>query len=234
MKAKKHIKVASLNLWRFNEWERRLPLIVETIRRINPDIVLLQEVQRDISKDERNQLEILNSNLKFPYTQFSLADIKTTRKGSPLPYPVEHGLGILSKFQFSTQVFNLAKSNGDKEQRILQINKFPTLDNINIVNVHFSNTDEWAESHIRETLGELRADNYIIAGDFNIKDILRYENLFGEQLVASSSEHNYVSYPADGLSYDYILISKKFKFGDFECRDEPVSDHRMIVSNIEL
>ena len=124
MKEKRMIKIASLNLWRFNEWERRLPLIVESIKKVNPDIIFFQEMQTDISFDKRNQLDILNSFLKYPHQMFTLADIKTKRKGVPLSHPVDHGLGVLSKFEFSTDKIMLTKAEDDKEQRILQVNNF--------------------------------------------------------------------------------------------------------------
>lgn len=39
------LRVATWNLWwRFGPWEERLPLIVEELRRVDPDVVCLQEV----------------------------------------------------------------------------------------------------------------------------------------------------------------------------------------------
>ena len=40
-----HHRVLTWNLWwRYGPWERRLPAIVETVRRLDPDLVALQEV----------------------------------------------------------------------------------------------------------------------------------------------------------------------------------------------
>lgn len=42
------LRVATWNLWwRFGPWEQRLPLIVEELRRVDPDVVALQEVWQD-------------------------------------------------------------------------------------------------------------------------------------------------------------------------------------------
>jgi endonuclease/exonuclease/phosphatase family metal-dependent hydrolase len=50
------IKIVSLNLWRFNDWQKRLPAITTLIGELNPDVVLLQEVQTDPSFDKNNQI----------------------------------------------------------------------------------------------------------------------------------------------------------------------------------
>ena len=235
MKEKRMIKIASLNLWRFNEWERRLPLIVESIKKVNPDIIFFQEMQTDISFDKRNQLDILNSFLKYPHQMFTLADIKTKRKGVPLSHPVDHGLGVLSKFEFSTDKIMLTKAEDDKEQRILQVNNF-NIDgqNFNLANIHFSNSDKWAEAHFKETLDILKDKKTGIIGDFNIKDIKKYRELFEKVYISSADFKDYVSYPEDNLSYDYMLIPNDYIFDDFECIDANISDHRMIVAEISM
>lgn len=232
---KKTITIASLNLWRFNEWERRLPKIISTIQKLDPDIIFLQEVQKDISFDERNQIDILNDLLKYPHSLFSLADIKTTRKGVPLSNPVDHGLGVLSKFPFDSETILLAKSVGDKGQRILQINNFDIQgENFTFTNIHFSNSDEWAEAHFKEALNILKTKKTGIIGDFNIKNIKKYRGLYDDSYTSSSDIYDYISYPADSMSYDYMLIPKVYEFENFECRDEDVSDHRMIMATIEI
>ena len=46
------MRVMTWNLWwRFGPWEERLPAIVETVRRLDPDIALLQEVWIDEAAD---------------------------------------------------------------------------------------------------------------------------------------------------------------------------------------
>jgi endonuclease/exonuclease/phosphatase family metal-dependent hydrolase len=89
--------IASLNLWGYNTWEERLPRIIEAIKEISPDIVFFQEVQKNPLFSHINQLDQINEQLKFQYSFFAEACIKTTHKGNLLPYPVNHGLGVLSK-----------------------------------------------------------------------------------------------------------------------------------------
>jgi hypothetical protein len=51
--AGERIRILSWNLWwRFGPWEERLPAIVETVRRLDPDIACLQEVWIDLEGDD--------------------------------------------------------------------------------------------------------------------------------------------------------------------------------------
>ena len=231
----KVITIASLNLWNFNEWERRLPLIISTIQKANPDIIFFQEVQKDINFNMKNQLGILNESLKYPFSQFSLSGIKTKRKGVILPFPVDHGLGILSKFPFKSESISLTRSTEKSGNAILQIGNFE-IDNKKhcFTNVHFLNSDASAEENFKESLTILKDKDSTLIGDFNIKDIKKYKNLYIDKYTSSSDFTDYVSYPMDEVSYDYILLSNKYKFKNFECLDENISDHKMIVTTINL
>jgi endonuclease/exonuclease/phosphatase family metal-dependent hydrolase len=230
---KKPLTIVSLNLWRFHDWEKRFPAIVTLLKELNPDIILTQETQLDIVHNSRNQIEILNEALAYPHAHFALADVKTTRKGVPLPHPVDHGHGILSRFPFTPEIIKLTKAADDKEQRILLRCEVVLESRTQIVtNVHFSNSDAWAEAHFREAMPFLKQS--IVAGDFNIRDLSKYRDVYAESHRSSADEFNYVSYPEDGVSYDYVLIPKEYTFTSFECRAEYVSDHRMLISNISI
>jgi len=57
------VRIATWNLWgRYGPWAQRLPAIVETLRRVDADIVGLQEVWED---DERSQAAELAAALGF-------------------------------------------------------------------------------------------------------------------------------------------------------------------------
>ncbi|MGB8816182.1 MAG: endonuclease/exonuclease/phosphatase family protein [Minisyncoccia bacterium] len=227
----------SLNLWRFYDWEKRLPNIISIINEIKPDIIFTQETQLNISIDQRNQVEILNEFIKYPHTYFAQACVKTTRKGVPLPNPVDHGLGIFSKFPFKPEIIKLKQAVDDKEKRIV-VNCDMKIDgeDYTISGVHFSNSDAWSEAHFKETLEIYKKRNIkpILAGDFNIKNFGQYKTLYENSYRLSSDEFSYLSYPKDGVSYDYVMIPKQYEFIDFQCRDEYVSDHRMITTKIKL
>ena len=228
--------IASLNLWCFSEWDTRLPAIVKLLKEINPDILFTQETQRNIAIDPRNQIEIINAELGYPYHIFAPADIKTTRKDVTYKFPVEHGLGVLSKWPVITETIQLKKSEDDKEKRIILTCEID-MGGVKhlLANLHFSNSDMWAENHFKETLKILNQKNItpILVGDFNIYNIVKYKDLYDSQYISSSELYHYVSYPNDNASLDYILLPQQYEFEDFSCRSEYVSDHRMIVAKVK-
>ena len=232
----KSITVVSLNLWRFYDWEKRFPMIIKLLKEINPDIIFTQETQKNIDIDPRNQIEILNKELGYPYTSFSVADIKHIQKGVPLKFPVEHGLGTISRFPITTKIIPLKRVVDDKENRII-VENIVDIDGkkYKLTNLHFSNKDLLAENHFKETLEIFNKDTEnILIGDFNIFDIAKYKELYSKRYRASSDVYEYVSYPEKNSSLDYILLPNKYEFENFICRDEYVSDHRMIVTTIRL
>lgn len=234
---RKSITLVSLNLWRFYDWENRFPSIIKLLKEINPDIIFTQETQLDPAIDQGNQIKIINSELDFPHTNFTVADIKTVRKGVPLKYPVYHGLGIISRFPFETEIIPLTKAGDDKEKRIvlkcdMDIDgKIHTLSNL-----HFSNSDKWSEDHFRETISIFKERNIksLLAGDFNISNISKFKDLYAKDYISSSDFCDYISYPNDNVSYDYVLLPEKYEFEEFHCKEENVSDHKMIVAKIKL
>jgi endonuclease/exonuclease/phosphatase family metal-dependent hydrolase len=63
------VRIATWNIWaRYGPWEARLPAITETLRRIDADIVGLQEVWED---DTRNQASELAAELGYPSSVFA-------------------------------------------------------------------------------------------------------------------------------------------------------------------
>ncbi len=233
--SKNTLVIASLNLWGYNKWEERFPRIIETIKEASPDIIFFQEVQRNPLFSDLNQLEIINEQLAYPYSFFGEACIKKTHKGNILPYPVNHGLGILSKFPCTSEIIKLTQ--GVKEPRIILKNTLDTIfGTFTATNVHFENNDEWSEKHLVETLEMLKSVNpaSIIVGDFNIKHLEKYSRYYSEKYTASCDVVKYISYPEDNLSYDYVLLPKQYTYQKFDCLQKDISDHCMIVTHVEI
>ena len=115
----KPFSVATLNLHHFVSWEERFPKIIELFKNTNPDIIFTQETQSDSRFSTKNQVELLNTGLNYPYILFSVAEVRTHQKGETLPSPVEHGLGIISKYPIKeVKVHKLSQEKEDKEKRI--------------------------------------------------------------------------------------------------------------------
>ncbi len=62
------LKVVTWNIWwRYGQWQERQPLIIDTLKRLDPDIVCLQEVWQD---EEGAQADILADALGFSAAYF--------------------------------------------------------------------------------------------------------------------------------------------------------------------
>lgn len=67
------VRVASWNLWwRFGPWEARLPLIVDELRRVDADVVALQEVW---ITDEGSSSRHIASELGYGHVEAALAEM---------------------------------------------------------------------------------------------------------------------------------------------------------------
>ncbi len=165
----KPFSVATLNLHHFVSWEERFPKIIELFKNTNPDIIFTQETQSDSRFSTKNQVELLNTGLNYPYILFSVAEVRTHQKGETLPSPVEHGLGIISKYPIKeVKVHKLSQEKEDKEKRIAVTYTLSIEgEEFSITNVHFANKDDWAYLQLQEVIGFTKPETSII-GDFNI------------------------------------------------------------------
>jgi endonuclease/exonuclease/phosphatase family metal-dependent hydrolase len=231
----KPISLASLNLHHFENWKERFPKILELITITSPDIIFTQETQRNPQFDTRNQIEILNETLQYSYSLFSQAEIRTKQKGKDLPFPVEHGLGVMSKYPIKEVVVHtLEREVDDKEKRIAVTYTFSiNAEDFTVTNIHFANKDNWALSQFKQVLQLVKGVGHII-GDFNIHgyNFEKYTELYGKDYVSSYDYKKYISFPTEQTTFDYALISAPHIIRNVTCRDEEVSDHRMLVVEI--
>lgn len=231
----KSFSVATLNLHHFTSWEERFPKIVELFKDTNPDIIFTQETQLDRRFSENNQVDLLNTKLDYPYTLFSVAEVRTHQKGKELSVPVEHGLGILSKYPIKeVEVHKLSQEKEDKEKRIAVTYTVSIEgEDFSITNIHFANKDNLAYLHLQEVIEFTKPQTSII-GDFNIHafNLEKYRDLYNPQWVSSYDYLKYISFPSEAATFDYALVSRFFSVEDVSCREENVSDHKMLVVTI--
>lgn len=233
------VKILNLNLWNYNHFGDRKPKILNFIRKNNPEIVAFQEVRDDtgFNKKGDNQAKQLNKELKFPYYAF----YPTTNKQKERPekyknYCIE-GTAVLSKYPILK--FEGIKLKKQKEDRYNCGNlyvKIKAKKIIDLIVVHFSNSDLFSLLHLIETLKWVSGKKIkpIILGDFNMRHSEWLHDLIEGDYTSSLKYKKYLSYPPDKWTLDYILIPKKFKFKSFECSEEELSDHRALIAEISL
>lgn len=234
------LKILNLNLWNYNNWEERRPKIIQTIKEHNPDVIVLQEVRDDLqfNKKGNNQLEQLNKELKYPYKEFYAVTDKQKERPEKYDHYCVEGTAILSKFPLSKiEKIKLRKHPDDRYtcgNLHVQINGKKKLD---LIAVHFSNSDLFSLLHLIETLSWIRKkkNTPIIVGDFNMWHTDWLNDLTDQDYISSMSYKKYVSYPQNNnWTLDYILIPKKFKFKSLECLKENISDHKALVTEVEV
>lgn len=233
----KKIKIMTLNIHNYYDFTLRKPRIIALIKKYKPDIVAFQEIRDDRTKNKEgmDQAKQLNDELNFEYFKFLCVNDKNKVKGLANIPPCYEGLAILSKFPFSSDEILLKRHKDDKYYRkVLVANIKIGIKIIPVWVVHFSNNDLFASLQAEETLMYAKSTQPIILGDFNIKYPLEIKKLAEKNNYISSSNYNYVSFPQDNCSYDYIFIPNIFSFLSFECIMNEISDHKALFAKINL
>lgn len=234
------LKILNLNIWNYTNFQERKPKIINFIKKNNPDVIVLQEVRDDIQFNKKgdNQAKQLNKELNYPeYAFYPVADKQKERPEKYKNYCIE-GTAILSKFPIvKTEKIKLKKHPEDRYSSgnlYVQIKTERKV--VDILGVHFSNSDLFSLLHLIETLKWInnRKIKPIIVGDFNMWHNDWLNDLTEENYTSSMKFKEYISYPLRKWTLDYILIPKNFKFKSFECVEEELSDHRALTAEINI
>ena len=233
------IKIFNLNLWNYTNWKERELKILEIIKKQNPDVITLQEVRDDIqfNKKRDNQAKQLNRELNYPYYAFyPVTDKQKERPEKYKNYCID-GTAVLSKFPIlKVERKKLQKHKQDRYTCGNLYAKIKAEKIIDLIVVHFSNSNYFSLLHLLETLKDVkkRGIKPIIIGDFNIIDSYVLHELTENEFYSSLKFKKYISYPTKNETLDYVLIPKKFKFRSFECLTVNLSDHRALVVKIKI
>lgn len=230
------IKLLTLNLWGYNDWNSRLKNITHFINQTDADVVALQEVQQDSSFSKIPQSESLAKQSKYKYGVF----VPTCKKPSLSKRGVfaDHGLAILSKFEIkNVHLLLLEKQIPEHEQcgaLYVQI-KFG-IHEVAICNVHFHNTDTTSILHLKEVQNyfDQRQLKPIIIGDFNIYNLNKYRNLLLNYDL-STDYVDYTSFIKDGGTLDYVTVpSEEYSISGVGTSKSYVSDHKAVWARLSI
>ena len=222
------MKLTSLNLAGYKNWSERESNIVSYLDETDPDVVFFQEVRFDSKYSSFTQSKYINTRLQTPY-QYSQACVSRYYMQSD-GVESREGLAVLSKYPIvDSEVIVLTKQPDDKHARIIQ--KVDILLNDRIVtftNVHFSN-NQYSIEQLAETLQILKnaGTTSVVLGDFNIFDINTVSDLYSSDYKASTDYSQYVSFPSENVTLDYVLIPRDYTFSALSVK-ENLSDHNAI------
>lgn len=228
------MKLTTLNLQGFTDWQQRKPEIVDYLKTTDPDVILFQEVVFLPDISAFNQVQLLNQELGYPYEHSAVTRLQPSMEYTTF----REGLSVLSKYPVTkTDTVVLKKEFDDEHHRIIQLidilkDDAPVL----LANVHFSLTDEtdFATAHLQETLDIIKNKNEerIIAGDFNIDHLEQLAYIWDERYEAST-KIPYISYPTMNKRNDYVLVPKQFVFAKLSTSGDTLSDHRAVTVEID-
>jgi endonuclease/exonuclease/phosphatase family metal-dependent hydrolase len=229
------MRLTTLNLYGFTDWEQRKPEIIDYLKATNPDVIFFQEVVFLPDLSPFNQVQILNQELGYQYEHSAI----TRLQDSPHYDAYREGLAMLSKYPVTkSNTVVLKQEEGDEHNRILQLVDILMGDQtIKLANVHFSLTDDvdFATAHLMETLEIMNGHNEkrIIAGDFNMDHLEDLEHIYKDNYEAST-KIPYISYPTMNKRNDYVLVPKPFTIKNLSLSSDKLSDHTAVTVDIDL
>jgi len=229
------MKITSLNLQEFKDWESRQPIIIDYLQTESPDIILFQEVVFLPDTSPYNQAQVLNETLGYPVEQSAVTRLQPSHAHETY----REGLAALSRYPVvKSDTIILKQASGDEHNRIIQLLDIDIDGSIlKIANIHFSITDitDFATAHLEETLEILksRGEKRIIAGDFNLSFLEDSFELWGDE-YRSSTDQPYVTFPRLDKRVDYFLIPKEYSFISISTSGDGLSDHRALTADIKV
>ena len=228
------MKITTLNLQGFVDWQQRKPEIVAYLKETDPDVILFQEVVFIPDISPFNQVQLLNQELQYPYEHSAVTRLQPSHEYRTF----REGLGMLSKHPVTkTDTVVLKKEFDDEHNRIIQMIDM-VVDGavVQLANVHFSLTDDvdFATAHLKETLEIIsdKDEKRIIAGDFNIDHLETLSDMWSDKYEASTKTP-YVSFPKMNKRNDYILVPKPVTLGEVTTSGDTLSDHRAVTATID-
>ena len=243
----KELKILTLNIWRYFDWEKRKDLVINLLKEQNADVVFLQEACYDdrLKNKYENQVDEVNRKLKYPYFVFTKeADMKKLLNSQPISWKMFYGLGILSKYKIKkSEKIALPHVESDRDFTYLHCSLETEEGNMDVINVHFENNDKGSKKHLRTVLqwSKKKKIKPVIAGDFNIIKTENLIELADKDYHISYKIKPYLSFMPTQFSYnkvpvalDYIIAHKKaFNIKSIECINSSVSDHFPVLAEIE-
>ncbi len=213
--------ILTVNLGGTRHIEKLEPLI-KAIKRLQPDILLLQEVT-DVKEGIPSILTSIKEAAQYSYYDFEKSH----------DYSLDYGKGVLQKEKLIEGLGMISKIRFDKERFDLPILK--GLDRWPRIAVRYSNK-EFSLCHVhlskytesRKACVAALPDTNIYAGDFNMQPE-EFKTYF--KGVNSWDVKHYVSFPSKGITLDYVFV-KKGKISQVETT-EIFSDHLAIFITIK-
>ncbi len=216
-----------------NDGKVDLARAAQVIRRLNPDLVALQEIDYKTQRTKQvDQAKVLG---ELTGLNHSFGSFFNYQKG-------KYGMAMLSRSDLKA-VKNLRLPDGAEPRTSLYaLTKPPRLNaTIAFASIHFYATAEQRQAQASKLLEYLAKEKrpVIIAGDFNSKPDSDVIKLFQDDWTIPNKGTDRFTFSSDRprTEIDFIMFrpKKAFKVIEIDVIDEPViSDHRPVVLELEV
>lgn len=225
------MRITTLNLRGFFDWNARMPQVVDFLRSTDPDVVLFQEVVFLPDESPFSPVELLQRHLPHPYRDESITRLQSGRRHSVY----REGLAVLSKTPLAaSQTIVLRHAQGDPHRRIVQFVDVAAEDAVwPVANVHLSVRDDFALDHLGEVLAIIQAkgERRILGGDFNVDHLEQHAALWHDA-VLTSSVADYQSHPSTHENDDYFLVPTEWSIDRVLVSGDDLSDHEAVTIDL--
>lgn len=241
------LKVITLNIWRYYHWDERKKEAIKFLKEQDADIVFIQEAAYDERLKGRfaNQIQEINQELKYKDFNFFETAKMTKWHEKPIDWIMSYGLGILSKYPIiHAEKINLPHIKKNKDFGFTHTIVECQGKKINLINVHFENTDEGSKEHLKFVIEwcKKRGICPIIAGDFNMLNTNNLMSIADKDYLISYKIKPYKSFmptefsaQKEPITLDYIIAQKdNFGIKEIECVQNDASDHNPVIAIINL
>jgi endonuclease/exonuclease/phosphatase family metal-dependent hydrolase len=226
------MRITSLNLRGFFDWDARLPRVVGYLRSVQPEVILLQEVVFLPEISPFSPAELLNRELGLPFRHESI-----TRLQRGVRHEVyREGLAVLSHLPVAaTEAIVLRHEQGDPHQRLVQ---FVDVEQEGVTwplgNVHLSVRDDFALHHLGEILemARTRGELPILGGDFNVDHLEQHADLWKGVARLTSEVRTYQSHPSSNENDDYFLVPNEYAIDSVLVSGDDLSDHEALTVDL--
>lgn len=230
-----------------HRFSKRLPLILDTLEKLNLDIICFQEITRKMYKKLTPLLEKYDVVGEYRDDEiFGEANFIFIKKNKFKI--VNHETRWLSP----TPLIPKTRYKGDQSilPRIITSVRLQTLDNkyFNVFNTHFDhegiNSRLESAKQISQQINEIKdIEPLILTGDFNAKPNENSIKILTQSLIDTTSNilHTFHQYGKDNSNnkIDYIFVNKMIKYLPTQIiishqKGHYLSDHHPILMNFEI
>lgn len=233
------MKLMTLNLWCYYDWENRKDSIVSLVREHDPDVIALQEVQTNFAFAPNPQSDFIADACGYKYRSFSPTYSRKDQidTNGDRTQRTSYGRAVISKYPIvSSEGYVLEQyPDHDEANSVLFCNIEMDGTYVELCCVHFANSDKHSELHLKELLEVCKAKDRrpIMLGDFNNFNLGAYKETLLAGYTISTDLAQYTSMPKDDGTLDYIVVpASEYTLSNVVCPNVYVSDHRALIAKL--